>query len=79
MARHRGNGKINETPSIDETKYEDQPRQLRSTNTMDKIFKDFVKVFVAKNEKTQKLIREENEKTRKLLNEFILTIKDTFE
>ena len=79
MARHRGNGKINETPSIDETKYEDQPRQLRSTNTMDKIFKDFVKVFVAENEKMQKLIREENEKTRKLLNEFILTIKDTFE
>ena len=23
MARHRGNGKINETPSIDETEYED--------------------------------------------------------
>ena len=79
MARHRGNGKINETPSIDETEYEDQPRQLRSTNTMDKIFKDFVKVFVAENEKTRKLIREENEETRKLLNELILTIRDTSE
>ena len=28
---------------------------------MGKIFKDLVKVFVAENEKTQKLIKEENE------------------
>ena len=79
IARHRGNGKINETPSIDETEYEDQPKQLRSTNKMDKIFKDFMKVFVAENEKTRKLIREENEETWKLLNELILKIKDTSE
>ena len=79
MARHRGNGKINETPSIDVYEFEDQPRQLRSTNTMDKIFKDFVKFFVEGNEKTRKLIREENEETRKLLNELILTIRDTSE
>ena len=79
MARHRGNGKINETPSIDKTEYEDQPRQLQSTKIMDKIFKDFVKLFVAQNEKTRKLIREENEQTQKLLNELILTIKDTSE
>ena len=82
MARHRGNGKINETPSIDETEYEDQPRQPQSTNIMDKIFKDFVKVFVAENEKTRKLIREVNphsEEIGKLLNELILTIKDTSE
>ena len=38
-----------------------------------------MKVFVAENEKTQKLIRQENEETRKLLNELILTIKDTSE
>ena len=61
MARHRGNGKTNENWSVNKTKREDQPRQLRSINTMDKIFKDFVKVFVAENEKTQKLIKEENE------------------
>ena len=79
MARHRRNGKINKTPSINETKYEDQPRQLGSKNTMEKIFKDFVKVFVAENEKTRKLIGEKNEETRKLLNELILTIKDTSE
>ena len=79
MVTHSGNGKIDDTSSIDETEYEDQPRQLRSTNTMDKIFKDFVKIFVAENEKTRKLIREENEKTRKLLNELILTVKDTSE
>ena len=47
MEGHRGNGKINETPSIDEAKYEDQPRQLRSTNAMDQIFKVFMKYFVA--------------------------------
>ena len=47
MARHRGNSKINEAPSIDETEYEGQPRQLRSTSTMYKIIKDFVKVFIA--------------------------------
>ena len=76
MERHRG---INETPSIDETEYEDQPRQLRSTNPMYKIFNNFVKVFVVKNEKTQKLIREENEEIWRLLNELILTIKDTSE
>ena len=75
MARHRGNGKINETPSVNKTEHEAQLRQLRSTNTMDKIFKDFVKVFVAENEKTRKLIREESEETWKL----ILTIKDTSE
>ena len=46
---------------------------------MDKIFKDLVKVFVAENEKTRKLIREENEETFKLLSELILTIKDTSE
>ena len=63
MARHRGNGKINETPSANKTEHEAQLRQLRSTNTMDKIFKDFVKVFVAENEKTRKLIREESEET----------------
>ena len=60
MARHRGNSKINEAPSIDGTEYEGQPRQLRSTSIMYKIFKDFVKVFIAENEKTQKLIKEEN-------------------
>ena len=36
-------------------------------------------VFVAEDEKTRKLIREENEETRKLLNELILTIRDTSE
>ena len=77
MARHRRNSKINKTPSINETKYEDQPRQLGSKNKMEKIFKDFVKAFVAENEKTQTLIGEENEETRKLLNELILTIEDT--
>ena len=46
---------------------------------MDKIFKDFVKVFVAENGKTRKLIREENEETWTLSNEFILTIRDTSE
>ena len=61
---------------IIENEYEDQPRQLRLTNTMDKIFKDFVKVFVAEDEKMQKLTREENEHTRNLLNELILIIKD---
>ena len=79
MVTHSGNGKTDDTSSIDETEYEDQPRQLRSTNTMDKIFKDFVKIFVAENEKTRKLMREENEKTRKILNELILTVKDTSE
>ena len=72
--RHRRNGKINEALSIGETEYEDQPRQLRSANTMDKIFKDFIRVFVAENEKTRKLIREENEETRKLLNKLIVKL-----
>ena len=46
---------------------------------MGKMFKNFVKVFVVENEKTQKLIREENEETWKLLNELIFTMKDTSE
>ena len=79
MARHRLNGNINETPLIYESEYEDQPRKPRSTNTMDKIFKYFVEAFVAENEKTRKLIREENKETWKLLNELSLTIKDTSE
>ena len=62
-----------------ETEYEDQRRQLQPSNTIDKIFKDFVKAFVAEIEKTRKLMREENEETWKHLNELILTIKDTFE
>ena len=79
MARPWGNGKINETPSINETEYEDERRQLPPTNTKDKIFKDFAKVIVAENEKTRKLIKEENEHTQKLLNKLILTIKGTSE
>ena len=62
-----------------ETEYEDQRRQLQPSNTIDKIFKDFVKAFVAEIEKTRKLMREENEETWKHLNELILTIKDTSE
>ena len=62
-----------------ETEYEDQRRQLQPSNTIDKIFKDFVKAFVAEIEKTRKLMREENEETWELLNELILTIKDTSE
>ena len=42
MNKHRGNGKINETPSVNETEYEDQQRQPQSTNTMDKFFKTAV-------------------------------------
>ena len=62
-----------------ETEHEDQRRQLQPSNTIDKIFKDFVKAFVAEIEKTRKLMREENEETWKHLNELILTIKDTSE
>ena len=33
-----------------------------------------MRVFVAENEKTRKLIREENEETRKLLNKLIVKL-----
>ena len=77
MSRLRGNGRTNETSNIDETANDDHTRQLRSTTHMDKVYKEFFKVYLTECEKTRELIKQENERTRSLLNELITTIKDT--
>ena len=44
---------------------------------MDKVYKEFFKVYLTECEKTRELIKQENERTRSLLKELITTIKDT--
>ena len=44
---------------------------------MDKVYKQFSKVYLTECEKTRELIKQENEQTRSLLKELITTIKDT--
>ena len=77
MSRLEGSGRTNETSNIDETANDDHARQLRSTTHMDKVYKEFFKVYLTECEKTRELIKQENERTRSLLKELITTIKDT--
>ena len=77
MSRLRGSGRTNETSNVDETANDDHTRQLRLTTHMDKVYKEFFKVYLTECEKTRELIKQENERTRSLLKELITTIKDT--
>ena len=77
MSRLRGNGKTNETSNIEETANIDHTRQLRSTTHMDKVCKEFCKVYLTECEKTRELIKQENEQTRNLLKKLITPVKDT--
>ena len=77
MSRLKGNGRTNETSNIDETASEDHTRQLCSTTHMDKVYKEFFKVYLTECENTRELIKQENEQTRSLLKALITTMKDT--
>ena len=58
MSRLRGNGRTNETSNIDETANDDHTRQLRSTTYMDKVYKEFFKVYWTECKKTRELIKQ---------------------
>ena len=77
MSRLRGNGRTNETPNIEETTNDNHTRQRCSTAHMDKVYKEFFKVYLTECEKTRELIKQENEQKRNLLKELITTVKDT--
>ena len=77
MSRLRGNGRTNETSNIEETANDDHTRQLRSTTHMNKVYKEFFKIYLTECEKTRELVKQENEETRNLLKDLAATVKDT--
>ena len=77
MSGQRGKGKTNESSNIEEHTIDDNTRQTRSTASMDRIYKEFFRVYISECEKTRRLIKKENEETKTLLKELITTIKDT--
>ena len=61
MLRLRENRITIETWNIDKNATDDNTRQLCSTTHMDKVYKEFFKVYLMKCEKTHKHIKQENE------------------
>ena len=44
---------------------------------MGKVYKEFLKIYLIRCEKTRELVKQENEQTRNLVKELITTVKDT--
>ena len=76
MSRLRGNWRNNETSNIDETSNVNHTTQLCWTTLMDKVYKEFFKVYLTECEKTRKLMKQENEQ-KEFTKELITTVNDT--
>ena len=77
MSRLRGHRWNNEISNIEETAKDDHIRQPRSATHMGKVYKEFLKIYLIRCEKTRELVKQENEQTRNLVKELITTVKDT--
>ena len=76
MSRLRGNWRNNETSNIDETSNVNHTTKLCWTTLMDKVYKEFFKVYLTECEKTRKLMKQENEQ-KEFTKELITTVNDT--